>query len=117
MAHTKEDERFLETLNMTIHKNIEDVELNVEKLARFMNMSRITLYRKIKAVSDLTPVELINIVRLKRAAELLADGRYKIYEVADMTGFSSQSNFTRNFLRQFSMTPTEYIQSVQAKKE
>lgn len=117
MAHTKEDERFLETLNMTIHKNIEDVELNVEKLARFMNMSRITLYRKIKAVSDLTPVELINIVRLKRAAELLADGRYKIYEVADMTGFSSQSNFTRNFLRQFSMTPTEYIQSVHAKKE
>ncbi len=117
MAHTKEDEHFLETLNQTIHNNIEDVELNVEKLARCMNMSRITLYRKIKAVSDLTPLELINIVRLKKAAELLANNRYKIYEVADMTGFSSQSNFTRNFLRQFNMTPSEYIQSKQAKKE
>jgi len=113
MAHTREDERFLEALNTTIHNNIEDAELNVEKLAKCMNMSRITLYRKIKAVSDLTPIELINIVRLKRAAELLAIGRHKIYEVADMTGFSSQSNFARNFLRQFNMTPTEYIQSKQ----
>jgi DNA-binding response OmpR family regulator len=117
MAHTREDERFLEALNVTILQHIEDVDLNVEKLARYMNMSRITLYRKIKAVSDLTPVELINVVRLKRAAELLADGRYKIYEVANMTGFSTQSNFTRNFLRQFNMTPTEYIHSKHGKKE
>ena len=117
MAHTREDERFLESLNLTIHKYIEDAELNVEMLARHMNMSRITLYRKIKAVSDLTPVELINVVRLKRAAELLADARYKIYEVANMTGFSSQSNFTRNFMRQFNMTPTEYIHSKQSKKD
>lgn len=117
MAHTREDERFLESLNLTIHNYIEDAELNVEMLARHMNMSRITLYRKIKAVSDLTPVELINVVRLKRAAELLADARYKIYEVANMTGFSSQSNFTRNFMRQFNMTPTEYIHSKQSKKD
>lgn len=116
MAHTREDERFLEVLNSTIYQHIEDADLNVEKLARYMNMSRITLYRKIKAVSDLTPVELINVVRLKRAAELLADGCYKIYEVANMTGFSTQSNFTRNFLRQFSMTPSEYIHSKQGKK-
>lgn len=117
MAHTREDERFLEALNVTILQHIEDADLNVEKLASYMNMSRITLYRKIKAVSDLTPVELISVVRLKRAAELLADGRYKIYEVANMTGFSTQSNFTRNFLRQFDMTPTEYIHSKQGKKE
>ncbi len=117
MAHTREDERFLEALNGTILQHMEDADLNVEKLASYMNMSRITLYRKIKAVSDLTPVELINVVRLKRAAELLADGRYKIYEVANMTGFSTQSNFTRNFLRQFDMTPTEYIHSKQGKKE
>lgn len=117
MAHTREDERFLESLNLTIHNYIEDAELNVEMLARHMNMSRITLYRKIKAVSDLTPVELINVVRLKRAAELLADARYKIYEVANMTGFSSQSNFTRNFMRQFNMTPTEYIHSKQSKRD
>jgi len=109
MAHTKADERFLETLNEIIRKNMEDVELDVEKLAKLMNMSRITLYRKIKAVSDLSPIELIHITRLKRSAELLAEGEYKIYEISDMVGFSSQSNFARNFQKQFKMTPTEYM--------
>jgi DNA-binding response OmpR family regulator len=111
MAHSKADERFLETLNDTICKNIEDPELDVEKLAGIMNMSRITLYRKIKAISDLTPIELINISRLKKAAKLLAEGDYKIYEISYMVGFSSQSNFARNFLKQFEMTPTEYMNS------
>lgn len=116
MAHTKADERFLETLNETISKRIEDTDLDVEHLAGIMNMSRITLYRKIKAISNLTPLELINIVRLKKAAELLAEGEHKIYEISAIVGYSSQSNFARNFLKQFNMTPTEFIQSKHAKK-
>jgi AraC-like DNA-binding protein len=90
---------------------MDDVDLDVEKLAKIMMMSRITLYRKIKALSDLSPIELINISRLKRAAELLAAGEYRIYEISDMVGFSSQSNFARNFQKQFNMTPTEYMHS------
>lgn len=113
MAHTKADERFLESLHNLIHEHMEDEELDVEGLSRLMNTSRITLYRKIKAISDLTPVELINLTRLKKAAELLAEGEYKIYEVADRVGFSSQSNFARNFHKQFGMTPTEYVHSKQ----
>lgn len=116
MAHTKADERFLENLNETISKRIEDTELDVEHLAAIMNMSRITLYRKIKAISNLTPLELINIVRLKKAAELLAEGEYKIYEISAIVGYSSQSNFARNFLKQFNMTPTEFMQSRHLKK-
>ena len=116
IAHSKADERFLELLNKTIYSNIEDIDLDVEELAHILNMSRITLYRKIKAISDLTPIELINITRLKKAAELLAQGDYKIYEVANMVGFSSQSNFARNFHKQFNMTPTEYMQAKVAEK-
>ncbi|HTF28438.1 MAG TPA: response regulator, partial [Flavitalea sp.] len=111
IAHTKPDETFLETLHHVICENLDDVELDVEKLAKILNLSRITLYRKIKAVSDLTPIELINITRLKRAAELLAAGNFRIYEIADMVGFSSQSNFARNFHKQFNMSPTEYMHS------
>jgi DNA-binding response OmpR family regulator len=117
MAHSKADERFLEVLNETIQTNIEDPDLDVEKLARILNMSRITLYRKIKAISNLTPIELINITRLKKAAELLAECEYKIYEVADMVGFSSQSNFARNFHKQFNMTPTDYMHIKQAEQK
>jgi len=71
-------------------------------------MSRPTLYRKIKSISNLTPNELINITRLKRAAELLAEGDMKIYEIADTVGFSSQTNFGRSFVKQFGMSPSFY---------
>lgn len=114
MAHSRADEKFLELLHETICENMEDEQLDVEKLASILAMSRITLYRKIKAISNLTPVELINITRLKKSAELLAEGAYKIYEVAGMVGFSSQSNFARNFHKQFDMTPTDYMHSKQA---
>lgn len=111
IAHSKTDERFLETLHEAIHKNIEDIDLDVEKLAKIMNMSRPTLFRKIKAISNMTPYELITLTRLKKAAELLNDGQYKIYEVSDMIGYHHQSNFTRDFQKQFKMTPTEYLNS------
>lgn len=117
MAHTKADERFLELLNDAICENIEDTDMDVEKLAKEMNMSRITLYRKIKAISVLTPLEVINITRLKKAAELLAEGSHKIYEIADKVGFSSQSNFARSFQKQFGITPTEYLHTKQSERK
>lgn len=117
IAHSKGDENFLETLNDIICANIEDVNLDVGKLANMMNMSRITLYRKIKSISILTPIELINITRFKKAAELLAEGNHKIFEIAYMVGFSSQSNFARNFQKQFNITPTEYMNSKQLDKK
>jgi AraC-like DNA-binding protein len=108
MAYSKADEVFLESLNGAIYQNLENTELDVEHLAKIMNMSRPTLYRKIKAISDLTPNELINISRLKKAAELLASSDHKIYEIADMVGYTSQNNFGRRFLKQFGMPPTDY---------
>src|SRR5690606_31746740 len=115
MAYTKADENFLEKLDKAIYSNIADTELNVEHLAEIMNMSTPTLYRKIKALSDLTPNELINIARLKKAAELLVEGSYKIYEVAHIVGYNSQTSFGRNFLKQFGVTPSEYVNKEQHK--
>ena len=116
IAYSKADELFLEKVNDCIAKNLEDTELDVEKLAKLMNMSKPTLYRKIKSLSDLSPNELINITRLKKAAELLLEGKYKIYEVADLVGYASQTNFGRNFLKQFGMTPSDYLSMREAEK-
>ena len=116
MAYSSADEQFLEKLNEAIYNHLEDTELDVEKLARIITMSRPTLYRKIKAISNLTPNELINITRLKKAAELLASGGYKMYEIADMVGYNSQNNFGRNFLKQFGMTPSDYMSMKKAEK-
>lgn len=113
MAYNKADEAFLEALYEAIHKNIDNKSLDVDRLADIMNMSRPTLYRKIKAISNLSPHELINITRLKRAAELLVEGNHKIQKIASMTGFNSQAQFGRSFLKQFSMTPSEYAGSKQ----
>lgn len=109
MAHTKADEHFLELLNETIQQNMGNIRFDVEQLADAMHMSRPTLYRKIKAISDLTPNDLINIARLKKAAQLLGAGKYKIYEVSDMVGYSSQTHFGRNFNKQFGLSPSEYV--------
>lgn len=109
MAHTKADEDFLGQLNQIICQHMEDVDFDVEHLAENMHMSRPTLYRKIKAISDMTPNDLINVARLKKAAQLLSEGRYKIYEVSDRVGYSSQTHFGRNFFKQFGMSPSEYI--------
>lgn len=117
MAYSKADETFLEKLNTIIYKNLTNTALDVEQLADIMNMSRPTLYRKIKAISNLTPNELINIARLKKAAELLAEGDYRISEVAELVGYHSQTNFGRNFIKQFGMSPTEYINAKPALKK
>lgn len=109
IAHSREDETFLLTLQDAISANLDNFNFNVEQLAGIMNMSRPTLYRKIKALSNLTPNELINITRLKKGSELLLEGKYKIYEVADMLGYSLPANFSRDFTRQFNMSPSEYV--------
>jgi DNA-binding response OmpR family regulator len=116
IAYSKSDEIFLEKLNEAILNNLDDAELDVEKLAKFLNISRPTLFRKIKSITDLTPNDLINLTRLKKAAEFLAEGDYKMYEVSDMVGYHSQTNFGRNFFKQFGMTPTEYQKTKQAEK-
>lgn len=109
MAHTRADELFLEQINETISQNLADIHFDVEHLADLMNMSRPTLYRKIRAISNLTPNELINIARLKKAAQLLSEGTYKIYEVSDRVGYSSQTHFARNFHKQFGISPSGYL--------
>ena len=109
MAYSKADEQFLESLNNFVYERMDDVQFDVEHLARLMNMSRPTLYRKIKAISNLTPNELINITRLKKAAQLLTEGNLKISEVAGTVGYTSVTHFGRNFQKQFGTTPTEFL--------
>ena len=114
IASTKTDETFLRNLDKIIDKNMADHDLNVETLAEIMHMSRSTLYRKIKDMSNLSPNELINITRLKKSAELLKTGKYRIFEVAEIVGYNSATSFGRNFQKQFEMTPSEYMNNSNA---
>ncbi len=103
---SKEKERFLGRLNGFITENLTRKDLNVDFLARLMNMSRPTLYRKIRSFSDLTPNELINTIRLNRAAGLISGTDHKISEIAKMVGFYSRRNFGKAFVKHFKVTPS-----------
>lgn len=96
-------------------EHVQETELDVERLAKYLNMSRPTFYRKIKAISDLTPNELINLTKLKKAAELLAQGSHNIHTVSEVVGYSSVRIFVRNFQKQFGITPAEYLHSNKTK--
>jgi len=109
LYYTRSDDFFLEKLKNTINRNLNNSNLDVEHLAEEMNMSRPTLYRRIKSISQLTPNELINLTRLKKVAELLNEGILKIYEISELVGYSSHTHLGRNFLRHFGMSPTEYV--------
>lgn len=111
MAYSKADEEFLEKLNGLIEEHLSDPDFDVNTIAGLFCMSRPTLYRKINALSNLTPHELIKIARLKKAAELLLQGELKIYEISESVGFSSQSYFWSAFIKQFGMSPSKYAKA------
>lgn len=117
IAYSKADEIFLEKLNTTILQHMDNSKLDVDLLADVMNMSRPTLYRKIKAISNLTPNELINLARLKKSAELLAADEHKIYEISAIAGFSSPSYFSHAFYKQFGMSPSDYANLKRTEKK
>ena len=109
MALTKADEEFIKRLNEIILANLSNSEFTTDDMADSMNMSRSNFYRKIKGVLDLTPNEYLRIERLKRAAQLLKEGKCKINEVCYAVGFNSPSYFAKCFLKQFGMLPKDFV--------
>lgn len=108
LVYTKADESFLNALTQLINDHLEEADLDVNKLASLMNMSRATLYRKVKESLKVTPNDFIRVVRLKKAAELLRQKEYRINEIAYITGFSSSSYFSRCFYRQYGVLPKDF---------
>ena len=104
----KNEEIFMNKLSEVIEQNISNTKLDVDFIAEKMNLSRASLYRKINNISKLSPNELIKIARLKKAAELILQGELRLNEISEAVGFSSQSYFSRAFLKQFNRTPSQF---------
>ncbi len=104
---TDADSVFLERLRTKIMDNLKDSDFNVVDLGSEMGLSRVQLYRKVKALTGCAPVELIRVSRLKRAQQLLQAGGRTISEIAYEVGFSSPSYFTKCYKDHFGVPPTE----------
>lgn len=102
------DQEFLKDVVDYIEKNISDINLNVDNLAQDLNLSRSTLYRKIKSLTDQSPVEFIRNIRLKHASAMLINESINISEVAYAVGFSDPKYFSKCFKTEFGLTPSEY---------
>ena len=99
------DSNFLDRLRQLVQEQMADSDFGVESLASDMSLSRVQLYRKVKALTGRTPVDIIRLSRLNRAKVLLAQGSKNISEVAYDVGFSSPSYFTKCFKDEFGMLP------------
>lgn len=104
------DNEFLVKMNKLIEDNLTNPCLSVVFLAEQLNISRSTLFAKVKALIDVTPNDMIRLVKLKKAAALLKEGNYRVSEVCYMVGFSSPSYFTKCFLKQFGIRPGEFLE-------
>ena len=107
MASSNVDKDFLEKMQKIIEENFSNADLNVNFLADKMCISRSRLFAKIKNLADVSPNEMIQIVRLKKAAQLLAEGNMKVSEVCYTVGFNNPSYFSKCFYKQFGIRPTE----------
>jgi len=102
-----QDMIFAEQLNETIRKNMSNPNLKMEDLGEEMGLSRVQLYRKVKAITGLTPVELLRQMRLQKAYSLLTSTTKTISEIAYEVGFGTPGYFSNCFKKQFGKYPTD----------
>ena len=107
-ALSEQDKHFMEELYKLMEEELSNSELDVTRITKMLYISRTKLYYKIKGLTGETPSSFFRTYKLNRAAELLKGGKHTVAEIADMTGFSTQSHFSVVFKKQFGVTPTEY---------
>ncbi|WP_310594049.1 substrate-binding domain-containing protein [Flavobacterium sp.] len=102
------EQDFLKKLNHLIAINIEDSSYTVEDLASDLAISRVQLYRKVKAILGISVSDHINNLRLFEAKELLKKTNLSISEIAYTVGFSTPNYFSASFKNKFGMSPKEF---------
>ena len=106
------DKKFLNLAVKCVEENMNNFSFNVEMLCSDLNLSQPQVYRKIKSLTDMNISEFIRNIRLKKAAQLLKSGNYKINEAAYETGFNDPNYFTKAFVKLFGTTPSDYMKSL-----
>ena len=105
-AHLEDrDKQFLKQLQAIIQKNLSDSEFGVENMGQQIGLSRVQLYRKVKAMTGSSVVDLLRKARLAKARRLLETRSMSVSEVAYEVGFSAPSYFTKCFKDEYGMLP------------
>jgi signal transduction histidine kinase/ligand-binding sensor domain-containing protein/DNA-binding response OmpR family regulator len=103
------DELFMQRIISIVEKHLPDSDFELDDLCNEMGMKYLQLYRKVKAITNLSLKQFILTLRMKTAEKQLETGKFTISEVAFGVGFSSPTYFSETFKKHFGITPTEYI--------
>lgn len=103
------DEKFIRDALKAVQENMSNADFSVVELGQALGMSRVSLYKKLLALTAKTPIEFIRIIRMKRAAQLLEESHLSVSEIAYEVGFNSPRIFSGYFKEQYKMLPSEYI--------
>ena len=102
------DEKMVEKAIKYVVTNIKRPDLSVEELSSHLGMSRVHLYKKLKATTGKTPVEFIRLIRLKRGAQMLRESQLNVSEIAFQLGYNSPKYFSKYFKEEFGVLPSVY---------
>ncbi|MET3877438.1 signal transduction histidine kinase/ligand-binding sensor domain-containing protein/DNA-binding response OmpR family regulator [Chitinophaga sp. OAE865] len=108
IAISSADEQFIQQALQIVEKNIANPDFSVEELSRALFMSRVSVYKKILALTGRSPIEFIRSIRLKRAAQLLEKSQLTVAEVAYEVGFNNPKYFTKYFKMEYNVLPSVY---------
>lgn len=103
------DEKLLDRIMMTINSHLNDSDLSVDMIAEEVGISRVHLHRKMKELTGQTPHDFIRNIRLKQAANLLANRGMNVTEVMYACGFSNSASFSTVFKKFYGMSPRDYM--------
>ncbi len=106
---SRPDEEFMEKIIEILEKNMDNPDFDIDSFCKEVSVSSSKLYRKIKGISGLSPVEFITNYRLKRASDLLQKTDLSISEIAYKVGFNDPRYFSKRFKKQFGMTPSAFL--------
>ena len=107
--HLPQNDSFLEDVLHCINDNISNELFGVEMLCKEMGISERQLQRKLKAITNKSPNQLISSVRLHKAKELIIGHQENIADIAFKTGFSNPSYFSKCFKKEFGLTPSALL--------
>jgi len=108
---TSKDEAFLREVIQLIEKGMSDTGFSIDTAVNAMAMGRTTFYKKLKSLTNMSPVEFIKDIRLKRAKQLLDTGELTVTEVAYKIGFNSSGYFSTCFKEKYKVSPSDYLKS------
>lgn len=108
---TNLDEKLVRDATAYVEENLDDSSISVETMAEALAMSRVHLYKRLTAVTDLTPSEFIRQIRLRHAEMLLKKSQMTVSEVAYKVGFNNPRYFSKYFKEMFGVMPSEYKNS------